>query len=236
MNCEKSLSLINRDNLNYLSCIEQYFLSLIKKGVSLSPLDYQIIRSWEKRGIPLSIACSGIKRGIESFIKANGPYKPLPRSIKYCEIPVENEFINYKRIKIGTHLREEEGIDERKTLLEKLNVLISKIGNVIESEKDEDMKRLYTTVYNKVQKLGSSIDKNSLFIHSKIEEIDRYFMFEFYKLMCEEELRHLQGETKEKLSLLKIRMSKEAYEKTLESLINIDAKKRYGLLEISIGE
>ena len=229
------MSLINRDNLNYLSCIEQYFLSLIKKGVSLSPLDYQIIRSWEKRGIPLSVACSGLKRGIESFVKANGPYKPLPRSIKYCEAPVENEFINYKRRKVGAHLREEE-VDERKILLKRLNVLMSKIGNVIEGEGDKNLKRLYVAVYNKVQKLASNIDKNSLLIYSEIEEIDRYFMCEFYKLMRAEELSDLQKETKEKLSLLKIRMSKEAYEKTLENLINLDARRRYGLLEISIGE
>ncbi len=230
------MSLINRDNLNYLSCIEQYFLSLIKIGVSLSPLDYQIIRSWERRGIPLSVACSGIKRGIESFVKANSPYKPLPRSIKYCENPVENEFVNYKRLKVGAHLRKEEEIDEKKTLLKRLNVLMVKIENATESERDENLKRLYTTVYNKIRNLISNIDKNRLFIHSEIEGIDRCFMGEFYKLMRTEELNDLMNETKEKLSLLKIKMSKDAYEKTLENLIDLNAKRRYGLLEIKIGE
>ena len=230
------MSLINRDNLNYLSSIEQYFLSLINTGVSLSPLDYQIIRSWEKRGIPLSVACSGIKRGIESFVKANGPYKPLPRSIKYCENPVENEFINYKRLKIGAHLRKEEEIDEKTILLKRINVLKVKIEDAIEGERDETLKRLYTIVYNKVENLVSNIDQTHLLIYSEIEAIDRYFMREFYKSMQTEEFNALLNETKGKLSSLKIKMSKDAFEKTLETLIDRNAKRRYGLLEIKIGE
>ena len=107
------MSLINRNNLNYLSCVEQYFLSLTKTGTALSPLDYQIIKSWEKRGIPLNIACNAIKRGIESFKKTHGFNKPLPKSIKYCENLVEEDFVNYKGRKVGAHFKQAGKLEDK---------------------------------------------------------------------------------------------------------------------------
>lgn len=230
------MSLVNRNNLSYQYCVEQYFLSFIKSGVALSPLDSQTIKSWKKRGVPLNIVCAGIKKGVESYKKTYGPYKPPPRSIKYCEGLVEKEFINYKRLKVGAHLRLEGKADEKKVLLRGIDALINKMTNVIVGERDEKLKGLYNTVRNRIVDLGSNIDKNYLYIHAELEKTDRFFLDEFCKLISPDELASVMEETEEKLSLHKFRMNKEAYERTLGSLRNLLVRKRYGLLSVEFGD
>ena len=230
------MSLLNRNNLNYLYSVEQYFLSLLKTGTALSPLDYQTIKSWEEKGVPLSVACNAIKRGIESFKKAHGFNKPLPKSIKYCENLVEEEFANYKRRKVGTHFKQAGEFEEKIILLRKINALIDKIAKVADRENDEKVRKLYATVYDEILKLSSNIEKNYLYTYTEVEKTDKYFLNEFLKLIPSDELSSLMKEAEEKLSLHKIKMSQEAYERTFITLRNLLARERYGLLKIEIGD
>ena len=230
------MSLLNRNNLSYLYSVEQYFLSLLKTGTALSPLDYQTIKSWEERGVPLSVACNAIKRGTESFKKAHGFNKPLPKSIKYCENLVEEEFANYKRRKVGTHFKQAGEFEEKTILLRKINALIDKIAKVADRENDEKVRKLYATVYDEILKLSSNIEKNYLYIYTEVEKIDKYFLNESLKLIPSDELSSLMKEAEEKLSLHKIKMGQEAYEKTFISLRNLLVRQRYGLLKIEIGD
>lgn len=230
------MSLLNRNNLNYLYCVEQYFLSLLKTGTALPPLDYQIIKSWEKRGVPLSVACNGIKRGIESFKKVYGLNNPLPRSIKYCESLVEKEFVNYKKRKVGAHFKQVGESEEKTVFLRKINLLTDKIVKVTNREKDEKVRKLYATVYDEILKLSSNIEENYLYIYAEVEKIDKYLLNEFLKLIPFDELSSLMKEAEEKLSLHKIKMSQEAYERTFISLRNLLVRERYELLKIEIGD
>ncbi|MEW6614584.1 MAG: hypothetical protein AB1401_03830 [Thermodesulfobacteriota bacterium] len=230
------MSLINRNNLSYLYCVEQYFLSLTKIGTALSPLDYQIIKSWEKRGVPLNVACNAVKIGIESFKKTSGLNKPLPKSIKYCKNLVEEEFINYKRRKVGTHFKRSGELEEKIVLFKKINVLIDKIARITDIEKDEKVRKLYAVVYDRILRLSSNIDENYLFIYTEVERIDKYLIDEFLKLISPDDVTTLMGEAEEKLSLHKIKMSQEAYERTFISLRNLLVRERYGLLKIEIGD
>ena len=237
MNLQGSrLSLINRNNLNYLYCVEQYFLSLTGSGVALSPIDYQAIKSWEKKGIPLNIVCAGIKRGIESFRKTHGLYNSLPRSIKYCEGLVEEEFLKYKRLKVGAHFEQKGEIEDKKVLLRRIDTLINKITRANNGERVEGVRELYDAVCNRILNLRSDIDKGESYLHiySEVEEIDRSFINGFCKLMSPGELAGLMEKTEGKLSPHKFRMSKEAYERTLESQRNLLVRKRYGLFRLEI--
>jgi|GEM_PF-445154 len=230
------MSLINRNNLSYIYSVEQYFLSLTRRGVALSALDYQMIKSWEKKGVPLSIVCAGIKKGIDSFKNTHKVYSFLPRSIKYFECLIEKEFTNYKSLKVGAHLKQGKDVEEKEAIRLRLDVLIDKTENLIIKEKDNNIKLLYSLIYNKILSVKSHIDKNYLHIYAELETIDRFFLDEFCKLILSDELTGIMKEAEQRLSQHKFKMSKEAYERTLESLRNLVVRKRYGLLSIQIGE
>lgn len=70
---------------NYFTEIEEYFWK--KRGAHLlvSPLDWAIMETWQKAGIPLDVALKGIDRAFESYQRSRrgGLGKPL-KSLAYC--------------------------------------------------------------------------------------------------------------------------------------------------------
>jgi len=75
------------DNWNYFSYfteIEEHFWK--KRGAHLlvSPLDWAIMETWQKAGVPLESALKGIDRAFESYKRSRrGAGKPL-KSLAYC--------------------------------------------------------------------------------------------------------------------------------------------------------
>jgi hypothetical protein len=70
---------------NYFTEIEEFFWK--KRGAHLlvSPLDWAIMETWQKAGIPLDAALKGIDRAFESYQRSRrgGLGKPL-KSLAYC--------------------------------------------------------------------------------------------------------------------------------------------------------
>lgn len=69
---------------NYFTEIEEYFWR--KRGAQLlvSPLDWAILESWQKAGIPLEAVLKGIDRAFESYARSRrSAGRPL-KSLAYC--------------------------------------------------------------------------------------------------------------------------------------------------------
>jgi len=69
---------------NYFTEIEEYFWK--KRGAHLlvSPLDWAIMETWQKAGVPLEAVLAGIDRAFESYGRSRrGAGKPL-KSLAYC--------------------------------------------------------------------------------------------------------------------------------------------------------
>jgi hypothetical protein len=69
---------------NYFTEIEEYFWK--KRGAHLlvSPLDWAIMETWQKAGVPLEAVLKGIDRAFESYARSRrGAGRPL-KSLAYC--------------------------------------------------------------------------------------------------------------------------------------------------------
>src|ERR1700740_93483 len=70
---------------NYFTEIEEYFWR--KRGAHLlvSPLDWAIMETWQKAGVPLDAVLKGIDRAFESYQRSRrgGAGRPL-KSLAYC--------------------------------------------------------------------------------------------------------------------------------------------------------
>jgi len=74
----------NWNYFNYFTEIEEHFWK--KRGAHLlvSPLDWAIMETWQKAGVPLEAALQGIDRAFESYQRSRrGAGKPL-KSLAYC--------------------------------------------------------------------------------------------------------------------------------------------------------
>lgn len=70
---------------NYFTEIEEYFWQ--KRGAHLlvSPLDWAIVETWQKAGIPLSAVLKGIDRAFESYARSRRAASGRPlKTLSYC--------------------------------------------------------------------------------------------------------------------------------------------------------
>ncbi len=91
---------------NYFTEIEEYFWK--KRGAHLlvSPLDWAIMETWQKAGIPLEAALAGIDRAFESYQRSRrgGLGKPL-KSLAYCTDAVLEAAEEQQEAAAGSHLK-----------------------------------------------------------------------------------------------------------------------------------
>jgi hypothetical protein len=69
---------------NYFTEIEEYFWRKRGSHLLVSPLDWAIMETWQKAGVPLEAVLKGIDRAFESYRRSRrGAGKPL-KSLAYC--------------------------------------------------------------------------------------------------------------------------------------------------------
>src|SRR3954471_1606263 len=68
---------------NYFTEIEEYFWK--KRGAHLlvSPLDWAIVETWQKAGVPLEAVLRGIDSAFDSYQRSRRGGRPL-KSLAYC--------------------------------------------------------------------------------------------------------------------------------------------------------
>ena len=73
----------NWNYFNYFTEIEEHFWK--KRGAHLlvSPLDWAIMETWQKAGVPLEAALKGIDRAFESYQRSRRAARPM-KSLAYC--------------------------------------------------------------------------------------------------------------------------------------------------------
>src|SRR5438445_7129945 len=68
----------------YFTEIEEYFWKKRGSHLLVSPLDWAIMETWQKAGVPLEAAFKGIDKAFESYGRSRrGAGKPL-KSLAYC--------------------------------------------------------------------------------------------------------------------------------------------------------
>jgi hypothetical protein len=88
---------------NYFTEIEEYFWQ--KRGAHLlvSPLDWAIVETWQKAGIPLSAVLKGIDRAFESYARSRRAAGGRQlKSLSYCVDAVLEAADEEKEIAAGT--------------------------------------------------------------------------------------------------------------------------------------
>jgi len=102
------------DSLDYALVVSEFFLGLRGAGLLLSPLDQELVAEWERRGVPASVVCRGIRHGIE-HLGEEGTRRP-PRSLRALRGFVEEEWRAYRAGRVGdapAPAGEEEAAEER---------------------------------------------------------------------------------------------------------------------------
>lgn len=101
MNSRETMSELNY--FNYFTEIEEYFWQ--KRGAHLlvSPLDWAVVETWQKAGIPLSAVLKGIDKAFESYARSKRAAGGRQlKSLTYCVDAVLEAADEEKEIAAGT--------------------------------------------------------------------------------------------------------------------------------------
>ncbi len=94
------MSLLPSD-ANYLELVQAYFLAFRGDGVSLSPLDAELLGGWMAQGIPYEVVCRGIRKTAETSLRSARPGEGRLRTLRSCRLHVEREFLRYEGMAAG---------------------------------------------------------------------------------------------------------------------------------------
>ena len=124
----------NWNYFNYFTEIEEYFWK--KRGAQLlvSPLDWAIMETWHKAGVPLEAALKGIDRAFEAYQRSRrGAGKPL-KSLAYCtdavlDVAEEQQEAAAGATKSRSESREPFSREDLRTYLERNGALLGKAAD-----------------------------------------------------------------------------------------------------------
>ena len=95
---------------NYFSEIEEIFIRRRGKSLLLSPLDWTLIESWQKRGIPQHIVIRSVEKIFDDIAK-DPKRNPSVKSIAYCADEVERQYRDWVGSQAGGRPEETEGAE-----------------------------------------------------------------------------------------------------------------------------
>ncbi len=95
------MSLIPAGELSYAALVSEFFLQLRGTGLLLSPLDLELVAEWERRGVPASVVCRGMRRGWDDLVRDRAPGAAPPRSLRALRGFVEEEWRAYRDGRVG---------------------------------------------------------------------------------------------------------------------------------------
>ncbi|MEZ5306490.1 MAG: hypothetical protein R2684_05015 [Pyrinomonadaceae bacterium] len=90
------------NKFEYFTDIETAFVRRRGKHLLIGPVDWALIESWKKRGIPLRTVLSAIDEVFDGILKKGGDTRDVG-SLKYCETAVERRFSQYSKASVGKH-------------------------------------------------------------------------------------------------------------------------------------
>jgi hypothetical protein len=81
--------------------VQDYFLALRGRGLSLSALDRELLGAWSASGAPFEVVARGMQRAAEQALFDARPGEPILRSLRACRRAVDAEIKKYLRASAG---------------------------------------------------------------------------------------------------------------------------------------
>jgi len=90
------------DQVTFFRIVEQTFLALKGSALMLSSRDSELVRGWEKTGVPVRVVCEAIVGSFEAYGRTKRGGQPL-RSLSYCAPAVLEAIKTWKERQVGGH-------------------------------------------------------------------------------------------------------------------------------------
>jgi len=223
---------------NYFTEIEEHFVRLRARNLLLSPLDWSLIETWKKSGIPLPVVLRGIERTFENSQKKGAK---APRTLFYCHPAVVEAFEEYSESRVGGTLDselEEPGAPERKEVGDYIDSLLREVARVTQSF-DDDLAEVPSRVLERLRFLRQQVEIPTV----RLQEIDRELNHpgelltrSLEKKLSQSQRKQIRKQVSDELKAHRRRLGKEMYQRLRDNYQDRRIREHFGLPEFSILE
>jgi hypothetical protein len=206
---------------NYFSEIEETFARRRGRNLMVSPLDWTLIESWQKRGVPLHVVLRGIEKVFDSA-DSQPHRKRAIKSISYCKEEIEVQYAEWLDRQIGKsngettkEVEQQNGFFTRETVVEHLENSISALKEC----KNKAFCESFRSAVKKLEDLKTNLNDDFERAEEVLIGIENFLAGELKLHTDSAHLNRIKQDVEKNLSRYRSKMDKEIYEKTFDLML-----------------
>jgi hypothetical protein len=230
----------NWNYFNYFTEIEEYFWK--KRGAALlvSPLDWAIMETWQKAGVPLEAVLKGIDHAYESYQRSRrGAGKPL-KSLAYCTDAVLDAAEEQREAAAGSAPKNGRAAASETFSREELKTFFLKNAKMLESAGAK-----YKAIHARLGEFAKSLESNLTLLETPgaldLEDLERRLTILDEKLQAtlmndasEELMLKIRREVDAQLAVYRRKMKAEQLALVEKQYMHKRLLEEYGLPRLSL--
>jgi hypothetical protein len=220
---------------NYFTEIEGEFVKRRGSHLLVSPLDWTLIETWKRRGIPLHIVLRGINSSFDGYDQRLNRGRKV-NSLFFCQQEVEARYQEYVESRVGAPNGAAGGGGNGAaqnggaaaqfapaTIVEFLKAQCEALWRMEAKQIDPTFRETLDRVSERLSQIVEDLETSGV-ISPELLEMDLMMIEEVIldglrEHAGEEKLRQLRKEAGEKLRRYKQSMEREAYEQTVDNFV-----------------
>ena len=230
----------------YYTEIEEAFIRRRGKHLILGTIDWDLMQSWEKKGVPLRIILNGIETVFDGLDKSPMGSKNV-RSLSYCKGEIESQYEKWLANQIGksdsTKPQAEKvsvkKSDDPRQMLFSSRVIEEHLESIIsglersKAKSQGGLRQLLEETLEtlKSQKINHSEAES---LEDLLEELERRIDKKLLETLDEKSLLSLTNKIEKDLLKSKIKIGGESYQKTLDLMINKSLREDFDIPRLSL--
>lgn len=206
---------------NYFSEIEETFARRRGRNLMVSPLDWTLIESWQKRGVPLHVVLRGIEKVFDSA-DSQPHRKRAIKSISYCKEEIEAQYAEWLDRQIGKSngaatagIEQQNGFFTRETIVEHLENSISALREC----KNKAFCQSFRNAVRQLEDLKTNLTDDFEKAEEVLTDIENFLDVELKLRTDSAHLNRIKQDVEKNLSQYRNKMDKEVYEKTFDLML-----------------
>jgi hypothetical protein len=221
---------------NYFTEVEEEFVRRRGKPLTISPLDWALVESWKRAGIPLHLVLRSINEAFDGYDKRPHNRRKV-NTMFYCEQAVESNFADYRQAQVGgasgqtpqpsdstpeRPTKETSGAFSKSVLLDFIARCSRDISEAAAHSFgkvgiQEALTRALARLAEIAQEIESATRVDAEGIERDLDSIDRMILDTLKSELGEQVIAELRNAAKTQLRSYKKNMEKEIFEQTVEN-------------------
>ena len=226
---------------DYFRAVERAFLELQGGAMFLPPADWDLVRGWEQRGIPLSMVLAGIRAAFSGRVRASSRM-----SLRDCEAAVEGAFnaLRRRRAGAGVSPQDVEAPTERAgadlTDLERIAAHLGEwtpdSGMLSDPETAADLAAVAREAAERLQGIGKGADAGSSRVQGALKEIEDALLTHLETALAESARKEIEAEVRNTLDRHRARMPESTWREAFAAAVRRRVGKKAGLGPLTLFE